>query len=39
MIGDLLRRGNNQADAHSMLRIAHAHLTAYEARRTRTQAA
>ncbi|HVC60395.1 MAG TPA: 2-dehydropantoate 2-reductase [Acetobacteraceae bacterium] len=38
VIGDLLRRGNN-ADPHALLRIACAHLQAYEARRTRTRAA
>jgi 2-dehydropantoate 2-reductase len=38
MIGDLLQRGGGGANAHAMLRIAHAHLLAYEARRVRTQA-
>ncbi len=35
VIGDLLRRGDNPENSHALLRIAHAHLTAYEARRTR----
>jgi 2-dehydropantoate 2-reductase len=35
MIGDLLRRGQ-EASVHSpLLRVAHAHLKTYEARRTR----
>jgi 2-dehydropantoate 2-reductase len=38
VLGDLLRRGDDKANAHSLLRIAYAHLTAYEARRARTQA-
>lgn len=37
ILGDLLQRGG-QADAHAILRIADAHLTTYEARRTRLQA-
>jgi 2-dehydropantoate 2-reductase len=36
VLGDLLQRGD--AAPHSLLRIAHAHLLAYEARRVRTQA-
>jgi len=36
VLGDLLRRGGTPADPRSLLRIAHAHLAAYEARRTRT---
>jgi 2-dehydropantoate 2-reductase len=35
MIGDLLRRGEGQALDSSLLRVAYAHLKAYEARRTR----
>jgi 2-dehydropantoate 2-reductase len=38
VLGDLLRRGVATANAQSLLRIAYAHVTAYEARRTRTQA-
>jgi 2-dehydropantoate 2-reductase len=37
VLGDLLRRGA-ALGGHSLLRIAHAHLAAYEARRSRTQA-
>jgi 2-dehydropantoate 2-reductase len=36
VLGDLLRRGGKAPNAHALLRIAHAHLLAYEARRTRT---
>ena len=39
IVGDLLRRGDSPTNAHALLRIAYAHLTAYEARRVRTQAA
>jgi 2-dehydropantoate 2-reductase len=35
MIGDLLRRGEEQALASPLLHVAHAHLKAYEARRAR----
>jgi 2-dehydropantoate 2-reductase len=35
IIGDLLRRGNEQAGASPLLRIVYAHLKAYEARRAR----
>jgi 2-dehydropantoate 2-reductase len=35
MIGDLLHRGQEQAIASPLLRVAHAHLKAYEARRAR----
>ena len=35
MIGDLLRRGEEQGLASPLLRVAHAHLRAYEARRAR----
>ncbi len=38
VLGDLLRRGGDVAGSSSLLRIAHAHLAAYEARRERTQA-
>ena len=38
ILGDLLRRGDQPAGAHTLLRIAYAHITAYEARRARTQA-
>ncbi len=38
VLGDLLRRGDNPARSHALLRIACAHLAAYEARRARTQA-
>lgn len=36
MLGDLLKRGG-KADGFPMLRLAYAHLKAYEARRVRTQ--
>jgi 2-dehydropantoate 2-reductase len=39
ILGDLLRRGDAKANAQPLLRIAYAHVTAYEARRARTQAA
>jgi 2-dehydropantoate 2-reductase len=35
VIGDLLRRGDPQPGAQPVLRIAYAHLKAYEARRAR----
>jgi 2-dehydropantoate 2-reductase len=35
IIGDLLARGEEQQNKHSLLRIANAHLKAYEARRNR----
>jgi 2-dehydropantoate 2-reductase len=35
VIGDLLRRGDNRENSHALLRIAYAHLTAYEVRRAR----
>ena len=35
VIGDLLRRGDPQPGAHPVLRMAYAHLKAYEARRDR----
>lgn len=35
VVGDLLKRGGGAADAHPVLRLAYAHLKAYEARRTR----
>jgi len=35
MIGDLLRRGEQCRLSHPLLRVAYAHLKAYEARRTR----
>jgi 2-dehydropantoate 2-reductase len=35
IIGDLLRRGAGSSRDHPLLRIAYAHLKAYEARRTR----
>jgi 2-dehydropantoate 2-reductase len=38
VIGDLLRRGDGEADESPLLRIAYAHLKAYEARRTRETA-
>jgi 2-dehydropantoate 2-reductase len=38
MIGDLMRRGQAQAVASPLLRIAHAHLKTYEARRAREAA-
>ncbi len=36
MLGDLLKR-SGRTDAFPMLRLAYAHLEAYEARRARTQ--
>jgi 2-dehydropantoate 2-reductase len=39
VLGDLLRRGGERESSHSLLRIAFAHLKAYEARRARTGAA
>jgi 2-dehydropantoate 2-reductase len=39
VLGDLLRRGGEPDGPHSLLRIAFAHLNAYEARRARTDAA
>ena len=39
VLGDLLRRGGDQPKSHALLRIAYAHLAAYEARRARTKAA
>ncbi len=36
VLGDLLRRGGGEAGGRSLLRIAHAHLAAYEARRLRS---
>jgi 2-dehydropantoate 2-reductase len=39
IIGDLLRRGEKKGCDTSLLRIANAHLKAYEARRAREQAA
>jgi 2-dehydropantoate 2-reductase len=38
IIGDLLRRGAGSSHDHPLLRIAYAHLKAYEARRTRENA-
>lgn len=38
MIGDLLRRGEKKALASPLLRVAHAHLKAYEVRRAREAA-
>lgn len=35
IIGDLLARGEEQRDKHPLLRVANAHLKAYEARRAR----
>jgi 2-dehydropantoate 2-reductase len=35
IVGDLLRRGGGAAQPISLLRVTHAHLLAYEARRTR----
>ena len=35
MLGDLLRRGGEQGRRRPLLRIAYAHLAAYEARRAR----
>jgi 2-dehydropantoate 2-reductase len=37
ILGDLLRRGGDAAGPRSLLRIAYAHLKAYEARRAREQ--
>ena len=39
VIGDLVRRGDAAADSRALLRVAYAHLMAYEVRRTRTLAA
>jgi 2-dehydropantoate 2-reductase len=39
IVGDLIRRGEAAADDHPLLRIAYAHLKAYEARRTRENTA
>jgi 2-dehydropantoate 2-reductase len=39
VLGDLLRRGGDPDNAHSVLRVAYAHLLAYEARRARVLAA
>jgi 2-dehydropantoate 2-reductase len=39
VLGDLLRRSGEATGDRSLLRVAHAHLAAYEARRLRTQAA
>jgi 2-dehydropantoate 2-reductase len=39
VLGDLLRRSGNSANGHSLLRVAYAHLLAYEARRARVLAA
>jgi 2-dehydropantoate 2-reductase len=39
ILGDLLRRGDDPANRHALLRIAYAHLAAYEARRIRTHTA
>jgi 2-dehydropantoate 2-reductase len=39
VVGDLLRRATMPANAQTLLRVAYAHLTAYEARRARTQPA
>ena len=38
VLGDLPSRGGEAAGAHLLLRIAHAHLAAYEARGARAQA-
>ncbi len=38
IIGDLLRRAGAAASSRSLLRIAHAHLQAYEAKRLREAA-
>lgn len=38
MIGDLLRRGEQRQIASPLLRLAHAHLKTYEARRAREEA-
>jgi len=37
VLGDLLKRGGDPPDSHTLLRIAYAHLLAYEACRGRTQ--
>jgi 2-dehydropantoate 2-reductase len=39
IVGDLLRRGETKRVGHPLLRIAYAHLKAYEARRAREQIA
>ena len=39
VFGDLLQRRGDAAGGGSLLRIAYAHLAAYEARRARTQPA
>jgi 2-dehydropantoate 2-reductase len=39
IIGDLIRRGAGASGDHSLLRIAYAHLKAYEARRAREKSA
>ncbi len=39
IVGDLLRRGEAKQIDHPLLRIAYAHLKAYEARRKRETAA
>jgi 2-dehydropantoate 2-reductase len=39
IVGDLLRRGGGEGAQPSLLRVAHAHLKAYEARRARESAA
>lgn len=39
IVGDLLRRGAAKGGSYPLLRIAHAHLKAYEARRKREHAA
>jgi 2-dehydropantoate 2-reductase len=39
ILGDLMRRGGDPPDARTLLRIACAHLAAYEARRERTRVA
>lgn len=38
VVGDLLRRGGEPPSSHSLLRVAYAHLMAYEARRARVAA-
>jgi 2-dehydropantoate 2-reductase len=38
VLGDLVRRANTPANAQTLLRVAYAHLMAYEARRARTRA-
>jgi 2-dehydropantoate 2-reductase len=38
ILGDLLRRGGASPNPHALLRIAYAHVKAYEARRLREQA-